>query len=328
MTKIRSTTIFFACIGFTVLVWLLVNEGIGTVFTILSLVGFNVLWVCAYRIIPICIDAYGWRHLFLSGIRPFFADLTLARWLAESVNTLLPVGQVGGHVLRARIIDKKSGIGREAGATVMVDFTLGLMTQIIFTLLGLVLLLQQTQEQISTRSMLFGISVACIMVGGFFFSQRAGLLGFMARKFNLLFQRNKPGTFVDDASNMDLKITEIYGRHGKIISCFLWRLVGWIAKSGENWLFFYFIGLPITIQEAIVLESISTAFRSAAFFVPGGIGAQDGGLLFVGSLLSLDPGNVLALALGKRFRELTVGIPGLFYWFRFERRTHPLGSKK
>ncbi len=320
MSKIRFTTILFGIIGFAFLAWLLVNEGIGGIFTVLSLVGLNIFWIAAFRVVPICLDAYGWRQLFAKDKRPCFADLAKARWLAESVNTLFPVGQVGGHILRARIIGKKSKAGNEAGATVMVDFTIGLLTQIVFTILGLAFLLQQTEEHTAASGIFIGIAVALIVVSCFFFSQKAGLFGFVAHKMGLVLRKEKTAAFVGNARNLDQKIAEIYGRKNKLFVCFLWRLTGWIAKSGENWLFFYFAGAPITLQDAVILESISTAFRSAAFFIPGGLGVQDGSLLFIGSLLGLGPDNVMALALAKRFRELVVGIPGLLWWFKVEGR--------
>lgn len=320
MTKIRFTTVLFTLVGISILAWLLVGEGIDDIFSVFSLVGFSIFWVATYRIIPIIIDAFGWRQLFKKDNRPRFADFAKSRWLAESVNTLLPVGQVGGHYLRARIIGKNSKAGTEAGATVMVDFTIGLWTQIVFTILGLVLLLQQTGQQKSALGILIGVVVAFFLVSGFFFSQKAGMFGFIAYSANFLLRKKKSTDLLDNARNLDQKITQIYKRRSKLFTCLVWRLAGWITKSGENWLFLYFAGVPITMQNAIILESISTAFRSAAFFIPGGLGVQDGGLLFIGGLLGLGPDNILALALAKRFRELAVGVPGLLWWLKVESR--------
>jgi putative membrane protein len=313
MRKIRLTTVLAGVIGLSLLAWLLAREGIGGIFTVLSLVGLNIAWVCVYRVVPIVLDAYGWSRLFAGAQCPGFADLSRARWLAESVNTLFPVGQVGGHILRARLIGRGSN---EAGATVMVDFTIGLLTQIVFTILGLALLLQQIGRHHAATGIFIGITIALIVISCFFFSQKAGLFGFIARAVHLLVGRKKTEALMGNAHDLDQKIREIYGRRGKLLACFFWRFIGWTAKSGENWLFFFFAGAPISLQDAIILESISTAFRSAAFFVPGGLGVQDGSLLFTGSLLGLGPDTVMALALAKRFRELAVGIPGLLWWFR------------
>jgi putative membrane protein len=330
MGKIHVTTIVSGLAGFAVLAWLLARAGIGDIFAVLSLVGLSIFWLGVYRIFPIGLDAFGWRQLFAEEKRPAFADLIKARWIAESVNTLFPVAQVGGHILRARIIGKKSGTGNEAGATVMVDFTIGLSTQILFTILGLVLLLLQTKNHADTSAIVIGIAVAMIVIGGFFFSQKAGLFGFLARRTSLLLRKNKSTALVDGARDLDQKITEIYGRKNKLLLCLFWRLAAWIAKSGENWLFFFFLGVPMTLREAVILESMCTAFRSAAFFVPGGLGVQDGSLLVIGSLLGLGPDNIMALALGKRFRELIVGLPGLFRWFILEGRYHkrPTSGRK
>jgi len=320
MKKIRLASILFGLAGFSFLAWLLVNEGIGGIFTVLSLVGLNIFWIIAFRIVPLSLNAFGWRQLCAENKRARFADLVKARWLAESVNTLFPVGQVGGHILRARIIGKKIKDGNEAGATVMADFTIGLLTQIIFTILGVALLLQQAEKYAPSSSGLFiGTAVALAVLICFFFSQKAGLFGFVAHKIGLLLRKEKSAVLVGNARNLDQKIGEIYGRKNKLAACFFWRLTGWLAASGENWLFFSFAGVPITLQEAIILESISTAFRSAAFFIPGALGVQDGSLLFIGSLLGLGADNVMALALTKRLRELGVGIPGLFWWFKVER---------
>ncbi len=321
MKKIRLTTIAFGLFGAAILVWLLMGRDIGEVLTLFSLVGINILWLGVYRIIPIALDAAGWKRLFSAGLCPRSTDLFLARWIAESVNTLFPVAQIGGHILRARIIGRKYGSGNEAGATVMVDFTIGLTTQIFFTLTGLVLLLLQTNRYQGTSSIGIGIGVAIIVIGAFFFSQKAGLFGFLAARTSILY-RKKAAAITASARTMDKTINEIYGRKKKLLGCMLLRFIAWLAKSGENWLFFFFAGAPITIREAVILESLCTAFRSAAFFIPGGLGVQDGSLLMIGSLLGLGTDAMMALALGKRFRELMVGLPGLVWWFAHEGRYH------
>ncbi len=327
MKKVRLTTITFGLAGTAILVWLVMRRNIGEVLSVFSLVGLNIFWLGVYRIFPIGLDASGWGQLFSKGHRPRSTDLFLARWIAESVNTLFPVAQVGGHILRARIISKKYASSNEAGATVMVDFTIGLTTQIFFTLTGLVLLLLQTNNYQKTSSILIGIGVATAVIAVFFFSQKAGLFGFLAARTNILYRKKAPA-IVAGARTIDKKINEIYGRRKKLLACLCRRFIAWMAKSGENWLFFFFAGAPITIQDAIILESLCTAFRSAAFFIPGGLGVQDGSLLIIGSLLGLGTDGMMALALAKRFRELIVGLPGLAWWFFRENRQKLTITKK
>ncbi len=316
--KIRATTMIAALLGAGLLAWLLARAGIGGIATVFSLVGWNILWLPLFRIVPILVDALGWRQLFLRTTRPRAVDLALARWVAESVNTLFPVAQVGGHIIRARLIGRIDRSGGEAGGTVMVDFTIGLLTQALFTLLGLALLLRESGASRNTSEIFTGTLVALAILCCFFLSQKVGLFGFAARRMGRVLAEERSASLASRARDLDARIGEIYGRRWRLFACLLWRLAGWISKSGENWLFFHFAGSPLTPAQAIVLESISTGLRSAAFVVPGGLGVQDGGLLLMGSLLGLNPQDVMALALAKRFRELAVGLPGLAWWARVE----------
>jgi glycosyltransferase 2 family protein len=63
-----------------------------------------------------------------------------------------------------------------------------------------------------------------------------------------------------------------------------------------------------------VIESLIQAVSSAAFFVPGGLGVQEGGFVLIGGALGLEPATCLALAGARRIRDLLIFVPGLFAW--------------
>jgi len=320
MSKSRLITLFFSFIGLTLFTWLFVREDITDILAVLSTVRWKLLWIAGYRIIPITIDAFGWLKLFEKEMTPRFSNFVSARWISEAFNTLLPVAQIGGHFLRAKLIGKNSVDRAKAGATVVVDFTIGLATQLLFTVTGLILLIQESQKENIHSWIVVGIVAGLVAVSGFILVQRTGLFALGAKSVNLFLKRWETMDFIGSARNLDQQISDAYSRKNKLVSCGFWRFAGWIAKSGEIWLFFYFVGSPVTIQEALVLESLSTAFRSAAFAIPGGLGVQDGGILFIGVMIGLSPEKAFALALVKRFREIVVGVPGLIWWFVVEGR--------
>lgn len=70
----------------------------------------------------------------------------------------------------------------------------------------------------------------------------------------------------------------------------------------------------------LVIESLGQAIRSAAFFVPGAIGVQEGGFMAVGILFGLGPEVGLAVSLIKRIREVGLGVPALVAWQALEGR--------
>ncbi|OPL16637.1 MAG: hypothetical protein AVO38_07520 [delta proteobacterium ML8_D] len=320
MSKSRLITLLFSFMGLTIFIWLFIREDLTGIFAILSIVKWKFFWIASYRVIPIIIDAFGWLMLFEKDMIPRFSNLVSARWICEAFNTLLPVAQIGGHFLRAKLIGKNSVDKAKAGATVVVDFTIGLVTQILFTLAGLILLIQESQKENIHSWIIIGIIAGLVAVSGFILVQRAGLFAIITRGINLLLRSRKIMGLIESSRNLDEQILDAYTRKNRLVSCGFWRLVGWMAKSGEIWLFLYFVGSPVTIQEAMILESLSTAFRSAAFAIPGGLGIQDGGILFIGIMIGLGPEEALALALAKRFREIIVGVPGLICWFILEGR--------
>jgi len=93
-----------------------------------------------------------------------------------------------------------------------------------------------------------------------------------------------------------------------------WRLFSWLLGTGEIWLLMYFLGLPVSLTEALLLESLGQAIRAAGFMVPASLGIQEGGFLLLGAVLGIPPHTALALSLGKRIRELLLGLPGLMTW--------------
>jgi glycosyltransferase 2 family protein len=110
-------------------------------------------------------------------------------------------------------------------------------------------------------------------------------------------------------------ISLIWRKRGVILRyLFFWQTLQCLAVSFEIWLALSFLGARISFAQAVVLESLIQALSSAAFFVPGALGVQEGGFVLIGGALGLDPSMCLALAGARRLRDLVIFIPGLFAW--------------
>jgi uncharacterized membrane protein YbhN (UPF0104 family) len=90
--------------------------------------------------------------------------------------------------------------------------------------------------------------------------------------------------------------------------------------SGEVLLALYLMGYPVSLAEAVLIETLGQTVKAASFMVPGSYGVQEGGFILIGALLGLPTGLALALALAKRTREWMIGIPALGYWYWNESR--------
>jgi len=92
------------------------------------------------------------------------------------------------------------------------------------------------------------------------------------------------------------------------------HLTSWLGHAAEVWLTLWLMGAPTGPAEALILESLSLAARSAAFLIPSGWGAQEAALVALAGVTGLPAETALALGLVKRAREFAVGLPGLVAW--------------
>ena len=117
-------------VGLALFTSLLAAHGVREVAAVLRVAGLGLLLVAAFHVLPMVVDAIGWRRLLPPELRPSVLRMFWMRWLGESVNGLLPVFQVGGNIVKASLLARTGIGGAVAGATVVVDVTLVMLTQI------------------------------------------------------------------------------------------------------------------------------------------------------------------------------------------------------
>lgn len=184
----------------------------------------------------------------------------------------------------------------------------------MFTLFGLLLLLTLDSGSDVVRITAIGGTVLGGALAVFFLLQHAGLFGILGHWIEGLANGAGWSTVVTDARALDAEIERIYQRRRALTASAVWRLLGWLAGTLEVWAALWVLGHPVNLGEALMLESLIQAVRSAAFLIPGALGVQEGGLILLGGLVGLTPETALALSLLKRVREVLWGIPGLAAW--------------
>jgi len=316
----KKTSYLATGAGMIIFIALVIHQGVGTVVAAVSIAGLNLLWVALFRLIPLVLNTLGWRQLFNKTDPPPLLSVLSARWTADAFNTLLPVAQVGGHVIRAGQITRCGPSKTEAGATVVVDFTTGLVTQAIFALMGTYLLFRQRGDAEEIQGLVTGLIIAFFLLMGFYLTQRMGFFSFAARFIQSIAGRRQLIALAGSSQALDQNVGLIYDRRADILLCSSLRLLAWLTKTCESWLTLYFLGFPVTFQDAMIIESLSAAVASAAFIIPGALGIKEGGIMLIGSMLSVRPDIGLALAMVKRVCDLLVGIPGILTWMVAEGR--------
>lgn len=302
-------------------------HGLGDIVGALAVAGWGLVWISLYHSTVLMADSIAWQSLIRDENRPSLSILVWARWIGESVNGLLPVMQVGGDLARARLILHRGVPGPVSGASVVAGLTIGIVTQMVFTLMGVILLLSSGVYDV-VKIVLIGLGIMIPLVTGFYLAQRFGMFGALIKVFVRFGGSRDWQHLVGGATALDSAIRDIYGNRDALIRAAVWYLCGWIAGVGEVWLALHFLGAPVNVADAFLLESLGQAIRSAAFFIPGALGVQEGGFLMIGGIIGLGPEVSLALSLSKRVRDLLLGLPGLIAWQIAEsRRLWPCSQK-
>lgn len=298
--------------GVALFLGLIAWQGLPRVAGALAGAGWGIVAVCLYHFLPMVIDTIGWRKL-LGPAHAGFGALLFGRWAGEAVNSLLPAAQIGGHVVRARVLALRGVPARVAGASVIVDVTLGVLAQAGFAMLGMLILASVFGQTSVALATLIGVLGFVAMIAVFVYLQHRGLFSLAA-----LILKGMAGPFFrslpEMAAGLDEAIRAIYRLRSTLFVAAIYRFTGWATGAGEVWLAFHFLGAPVSAIEAVLLESMAQAVRTVAFSVPGALGVQEGALLLVGGMIGVPADMALAMALIKRARELAVGLPGLAAW--------------
>lgn len=304
-------------LGTAAFVALIAWQGFGAVAGTLAAAGWGLALVAAFHLVPLVIDAGAIQ--VLTARHATLADTIFARWAGESVNSLLPAGQLGGPVLMARHLAQRGMPMPSAAAAITVSTTMQVCAQIVFACLGLAAFAaaaatpaRLAEPGVRTAALIASAALG-LAVAAFYVAQQRGVFGRFVRIASKVFGKRDAGALALRADAIDEHVRSLYRHRGRVAATFAFSLAGWIVGTGEVWLALHFLGHPVGWLDALLLESVGQAIRGAAFAIPGSLGAQEGGYLLLAPLVGLTPETALALSLAKRARELALGVPGIVY---------------
>lgn len=315
-------------LGVALFIALLSREGVSAVADALAAAGWGLLLVASYHALPLLLDSAALAVLPPRRYR--FVTVLRARWINESVNGLLPVAQMGGPVVMVRRLVQDGGRADQAGAAVTVATTQQMLSQALFALLGVVLLAGHAADHALLWGLLCGSALFGASAVWFYYLQRRGLFARLARMLNKVASGRDWLNLTGGAEALDVAVQAVYRHAGAVWASFGCNLAGWLAGTGEVWLALYFLGRPVSLMDALFLESLGQAIRGIAFAIPGALGVQEGGYVLLCGLVGVPADTALALSLTKRARELLLGLPGLLDWQIHEGRQlrHQLRARR
>ena len=281
--------------------------------------GWAAAIVIALRLVAVTLAGLTWWLLFPKHPRPQPSVCALLRIVREGANTLLPLAQIGGDVIAARLLTFWHIPGPLAAATVIVDVLAQAGTQFLFALVGLALLIAHGVGGNFVYDIAWALGAAALALTGFYVAQRHGgekLVNALLKRLARGREWQINGTF----EAVFHRLHEVYGRRRALALTVICHLGVWFIGALEVWVGLNAMGYHPTYAEAVAIESLAQAARGAAFVVPGAVGVQEGGLVVLCALFGIPAHSALALSLIKRAADIMVGVPGLVAWHALETR--------
>ena len=293
----------------TLLVWHIGPERIyetasqlGTVALLVILIPSTIMYV---------VEAYGWKVTLGPSAKniPFWRVLAI-RTAGEVVNMTTPTAYVGGEPLKAYLLKRHHVPMVEGLASVVIAKTTMTIAEVVFILMGIALAFWRIGADGSSgqtvAAALVSVGVLVLVTASLVFVQQQGLftwiLEFLRKiglKIHFLEVREKK------LRSLDRTILDFY-RDNRLTFCSSIGLffVGWMAEALEVYVIIYFLGGPAMALSAISISALSVFIKSGTFFIPGSLGAQDGGNMLVLRAFGYSDVTGITFALIRRFREL------------------------
>lgn len=282
--------------------------------------GWGILAVIAFHPVQMIFSALAWQALVPTSPGPGLIAFMGLRWMREGVNNLLPVAQIGGEVVGARLLRHAGVPLAKSGASVTVDVTMEFLGQIIFTLIGLALLMPGLNEPAIVPWTLGAVAVGSATVVLLIAAQRFGLFQSIERGLVKLAERGPAWSSFSEIAGLHRAIVALYAAPAKLGRSFACHLISWLLGGFEVMLALHLVGVSVDFREALIIESLGQAFRAVGFAIPGALGVQEGGYIIVCGLFGISPQAAIGLSLLKRIREVALGIPALIAWQVIETR--------
>ena len=261
-------------------------------------------------------DALGWRYAFRRDRVPF-VTLVRTRLVGEAFNLVTPTAALGGEVVKAWLLRDRVPLAHSVPSVIIAKTTITL-AQGIFLLLGIVLATFQLGRSPLLLGMQWLLGLEVLALAIFIVVQGRGMVGWSAR---LLARLGLPQVGAGTtAARVDRALRDFYLRApGRLALSIAFHLVAWLLGAVEAYLILAFLGIPVSLATATVIEAFGTGIRFATFLVPASIGVQEGGFVVTFVALGLSAADGVTFGLVRRLRELVWIAFGLALFAR-ERR--------
>jgi uncharacterized protein (TIRG00374 family) len=268
----------------------------------------------------ISVDTLGWQVLLRSLRRHVsFHQLLQLRFATEAVLLSLPMGPVAAESLKAYLLEKRAGVPAPEGVSsiaakknlLMISLAAFLVTSVFF---GYPYLADASYSILGTGGLpLLILGGASALVFASMVMSVLLLHGAMAERIHRILVaipvrsvRNWLLRRSERFREVDASFAPIARDRGRLVTVGVLFYIGFLIEAIESYVILRLIGADISFVQVLAFDASVSLIRSAAVFVPAGLGFQDMGYLaFFHAFAIPDASNVgAAFVLVKRAKEV------------------------
>ena len=239
-------------------------------------------------------------------------------WISQATGKFFPTGNITGEFVRIYLAVKKGLSTAEATSTVFIDLIIATFSLFLIAIMSLIYFLLGSNDDLLTKHVIYlSLSLLLILISCvifyFFISKR--ILKVLIKKIPSFFSYKISTQKIFSIIRVDRALYQAIKKKNTLIKALICRVLGWLGGAFEIYVFLWIIGYDPNIIDVIVIESFSGIIRAIVFFIPAGIGVQELAFIIVGDFVGLNSETSFSIALGRRVREILVGLPAIISWF-------------
>jgi hypothetical protein len=313
---VKKFHILSICLGVALLCLLLWKIGPHALWRDLAFLGWGLIPFILLEGIVDVFHTLGWRYCLSEPHRSLpFGRLFAIRMAGGSINYFTPTATLGGEIVKGTLLflDHR---GPEAASGVIIGKLSYSLSQLLFVVLGSIVVLSRIQLPAGASTALF---VGSILLGagivGFLIVQRRGKLGTILR---WAVSRRLGGRKMEEAARhiteVDGALKRFYEQYPSALPLSMfWHGVGLACSIVKTWYFLVFMtGGSFFVAAGIWF--LGTWFDLLTFAVPLGIGVQEGIRVLAFRTLGFSMSLGLTYGVALRLEQIFwAGIGLLFY---------------
>ena len=277
---------------------------------------YKLFFIILIHIPTLFFDAMAWK-VFIKNENFSILWSFIITWVSQASGKFFPTGTVTGEFIRIYLGTKKGLSFHESSSTVFADLVIATFSLFLIASFSFLVVLSNNVIFFQNDNSFYIVISLLLLLSGcvffYFFINRRLLRFFLNLKnpLNFKLKRNKIKLLL----KIDYSLFIISSNKLNIFKATITRLLGWISGALEIYVFLMIINVEVSFVDVILIEAFTGLIRSVVFFIPAGLGVQELAFVIIGSHVGLSDSVSFSMAIGRRIREIGVGLPAILTWF-------------